>query len=139
MHGESHDKQGRSSQRGYPEQAKPDGRGRHPRRACGVIVLHSAARPIQSRRERSVDRQFDAACSLSALLHRGDDRFPRLRLLARLPRLEDGLQRGRGLRAADSESSRQGRARFGNGARRRGARLRFSGAPFPRHMNGEFP
>src|SRR5215472_16544699 len=64
-------------------------------------------------------------------------RFSRLRLLARLPLIEDGLHPRRNLWTAIAEPPRQVRTRFGNGACRCRDQLRRSRNRPSQLMNGD--
>src|SRR5262249_57350235 len=93
MHLMGRDDQSRKSHRRSAARPRPDGSGRPSRSARGLILLPLAARPVRARRERGVDRQPHATCTLSTFLHCGDGRLPRLRVLARLPLIKNCVRR----------------------------------------------
>src|SRR5258708_37527589 len=73
MHLTAHDDQPRKPSYRCAALARADGSGRSIRSARGLILLHLAACSVWPRRERSLDRQLYAACTVPALLHRSDD------------------------------------------------------------------
>src|SRR5207248_87023 len=106
--------------------ARPPNEGQH---ANVGRVVDAAAGQRSRGCERRMDREFDAAGAVSNVLHRGDGRSSRLRLLARLPLVTGRMRRGCGLCTSVTEPAGQVRAHRGNGARCCGVELRFPRTP----------
>src|SRR5882724_1534346 len=139
MQGLIHDHRSGGSHCRQPAEAKSDGGRRPARGARGIVLLHLAARSVRTRGQRSMDREFYTACSLSTLLHCRDARVPRVRLLAGLPILNARLCRWRGVRTRPAEPHRQDKPHPRNDPRRRRARLRLRRTFLPQLVTGELP
>src|SRR5262249_39242767 len=86
-----------------------------------------------------MDREPDAACALSALLHRSDDRVPSWRRLDDLPLVEARLCRRCSLCTTIAEPSGEIWACCGDGARHYRAGLRLPCALASQPLSGEPP